>query len=416
MTEENKEYQTDENGFYTEGPSEGMHSGTGTRYAEDGHDIEGYDARGFDFDGIHRETGTEFDSEGRAQNGTAYNHDGYDVDGYNRSGYNEDGYDSEGYDDRGFDCDGTHRDTGTDYDEDGYDIHGEPREDDFDSYLDSYGTNVVTRCGWRHPGRTDDKRWKDMFAGHEIEMYSKGEDTSDVDFVLDQLASAYRVACKGKPLTPSGRCAIAKHDGSLSEGGFETVTVPMDRDQTYGVFQQFEVLGDGRCGAWSYGECVGHHIHVSRTAVSRYTEGKLGVFMNMPDNREFIQFIAQRDADYNAFEEQKRLTRPDNHFRHAVLNMTASTLEFRIFKSNLRTTGILKNYEFCIAAIDFSRESSHAKLQYDQFMRFVASHRSMYRYLHQFMLGSKSRYYSGMYAAMCPSSIATKPRKTFGVA
>ena len=410
----------DENGF---GEISGVHRDTGTGYDAEGFDCLGYNADGFnrdglnpdgfDEDGIHHQTGTEFNRFGETADGSRYNSDGYDCNGCDEDGYDEDGYDSEGWD-----SDGLHRDTGTEYDENGYDVHGneeEPDDGGFDDDLAAYETCVIEETGWQHPtGRHDT-----LLAGHEIEMFSRDVDISDVGMVMSQLGKAYRTH---NPTTRGGSmygsCAIGKHDGSLCDnapGGFETVTVPLTREQTYGIFESFDVLGSGSCKAWGMGPEVGHHIHLSRSAISPLTEGKMGVFLNEPDNRGFVEAIAQRGATYNGFENNKKLTRSRPYMRHSVMNVTPHTVEFRMFKSNLRSSGILKNYEFAISTVRFCREASAADLHFRHYLQFLAAHRKEFAYMHRFVVGMTNSI-GLLYRSLVPPNAKRDDGSTFEAA
>ena len=125
---------TDEMGFYIEGPRIGKHKETGTFYDKEGYNKdgyneygynkEGYDKEGYNKDGIDKEgynkegydkTGYNkvgYDREGYNKNGydrTGYNKEGYDWAGYNKNGYNKEGYDREGYNKDGIDKNGLDR-------------------------------------------------------------------------------------------------------------------------------------------------------------------------------------------------------------------------------------------------------------------------------------------------------------------
>jgi hypothetical protein len=391
---DNKVY--DENGFDANGYDENGYDADGfdkAGYDESGYDAEGYDCDGYDAngynsagwdsDGLHEQTGTEWDEDGYTVDGSEYNSEGYNQYGYDEDGYNEDGEDSDGR---------TREDA-------------ERREmgEEFDGLLVDYGGDVLEICEWKvRPGQA-----KELLAGHEIEMFSNDVDIDDVGFVGSQLWKAYR---NHNP--QASGCAVGKHDGSLEQdddegippGGFETVTVPLTREQTYGIFESFDVLGDKRCSAWNRGQEVGHHIHVSRSAISGLTLGKLGVFMNLPANRKFLTAIAQRPPIYNDFEDGKKLSKPKNRMRHSVLNLTEHTVEFRLFKANLKTQCILKNYEFCIAAIKFCRSTSHQDLNRLDFLKFVAANRKEFGYLHTFLLNHGV--WSDAYRAFLPANVA----------
>lgn len=388
---------------------------------------------------IHRDTGTQFAPNGR-------NYFGYDADGLDVDGYNRDGWDAHGYDRRGFDANARHRDTGTYYhpddhltwdeetyseDNDDLDWRGNsrcdngdcmddscetcnpPDEDDdeddddgqwsssasFEECLRGYDVRAPRVHGWRGIVALDENGFaqpdRTLYAGHEIEMYSDNESSEDVEFVLNQIDRAY---ARFNPQTSTGRCAIAKRDSSLDEygdGGFETVTVPLTREQTYGIFGSFKVLGGGDCSAWPKGDNVGHHIHLSRAAIGPLTLGKLLVFMNAEVNHSFLVGIAGRAGEFNQFAPGKKLTDADNGDRYEVLNVTDQTVEFRLFKSNLCSRAILKNYEFAVSAVRFCEDSPHGfeepecetdPLSYFQYRRYVASHHKEYPYLHAFLL------------------------------
>jgi hypothetical protein len=363
---DNKVY--DENGFDAEGYDEGGFDAEG--YDRNGYDANGYNAEGWDENGLNEQTGTEFNEDGYTVDGNEYDSEGYDANGYDEDGYNSDGENSD----------------------------GQSRESQgFDDELRPYDADVLEDCGWTIRAGQD----KELLAGHEIEMYSDEVDIGDVLQVAHQLGAAYK---QHDPQTYGGSCCIGKHDGSLDGGGFETVTVPLTREQTYGVFESFDVLGNGSCSAWSKGQEVGHHIHVSRSAITPLTLGKLGVFMNLPANRKFLTAIAQRHPVYNVFEDGKKLTHPRPYMRHSVLNVTTETVEFRLFKSNLKTRCILKNYEFCIAAIKFCRSTSHQNLNRLDFIRFVAANRKEFGYLHTFLMNQET--WAETYCSCLPANVA----------
>ncbi len=375
MSDEN-EVLHDEYGF---NETTGVHHETGTVW----------DSNGFDSEGIHHATETEFHpTTCRTRDGETYDSAGYDYRGFNEDGYDRDGYDSDGYNCNGEDCYGFTRCANGECDDDDCECHG---SDCFDDQLDDYGTRAHRVHGWAaDPARGPAY----MYAGHEIEMYSDGEDFSDVEHTLAQVNDLYRTL---NPLTRNRKCAIAKRDGSLDEygsGGFELVTVPLTTEQVYGIFGAFKTLGNGRCSAWDKGEDVGHHIHLSKAAIGPLTLGKLLVFMNAEPNRTFLEAIACRPAGFNKFR-TKRLTQTENSDRYEVLNVTNTTVEFRLFKSNLYGRAILKNHEFAVAAVKFCEQAAHGfgeveshldPLHCANFRNFVAVNRNAYRYLHEFLL------------------------------
>ena len=112
----------------------GINRETGTPYDSEGYDVNGYDANGynregFNANGIHKDTGTEFGPDG-------YNQDGFNEQGihketgsqYGPDGYDANGYDREGFDANGFDKSGINKETGDFYDKNGYDVNGYDKE------------------------------------------------------------------------------------------------------------------------------------------------------------------------------------------------------------------------------------------------------------------------------------------------
>ena len=112
----------------------GINRETGTPYDSEGYDVNGYDKEGynkdgFNKDGIHRETGNEFGPDG-------YNQDGFNEQGIHKEtgnefgpdGYDVNGYDREGFDANGFDKSGINKETGDFYDKNGYDVNGYDKE------------------------------------------------------------------------------------------------------------------------------------------------------------------------------------------------------------------------------------------------------------------------------------------------
>ncbi len=87
-----------------------------------------YDRRGFDKNGIHRITGTEYNTKGRdicGYNQEGYHYNGFDRNGYDREGYDQGGFDHNGYNRRGHDRSGRDREG---YDLDGYNTNGVNRK------------------------------------------------------------------------------------------------------------------------------------------------------------------------------------------------------------------------------------------------------------------------------------------------
>ena len=108
--------QYDSNGFDTNG----IHRDTGKKYDTEGYNKERYDRRGFDRKGKHKDTHTytnksEFDARGFKRGnlisksyginkitGTKFDVNGFDVYGFDSEGYDKNGFDRDGFDKEGY--------------------------------------------------------------------------------------------------------------------------------------------------------------------------------------------------------------------------------------------------------------------------------------------------------------------------
>ena len=155
----------------------GINRETGTPYDSEGYDVNGYDKEGynkdgFNKDGIHKETGDEFGPDG-------YNKDGYDAEGYDRDGYDVNGYDKDGYDKDGFSAGGVHKDTGNPYGPDGYNKDGY----DKDGYnRQGYDKDGYDKDGYDYEGWDKDGVHKDTGNEYGPDGYNKdGYDENGFD-------------------------------------------------------------------------------------------------------------------------------------------------------------------------------------------------------------------------------------------
>ena len=155
---------------------EGIHKDTGTEFGPDhltqsgsrfnskhrtwdnskyynGYDYLGYDRKGFDSAGIHKETSTEFDKNHLTQTGSRFgsNHKTWD----NSEFYQ--GYDYQGNDAEGFDAAGIHKDTGTVFNpahltRSGSAFDSNNRAWDGSEYFQGYNVNGLDARGFNRSG------------------------------------------------------------------------------------------------------------------------------------------------------------------------------------------------------------------------------------------------------------------------
>lgn len=251
-------------------------------------------------------------------------------------------------------------------------------EDDYDedsdgSCLYAYNKNVVDLHGW--PTETAEDS---LCMGVELESepkrgFSQGE-------LVDALG--------GK--RGNGRYML-KSDGSLTYGA-ELVTLPYTLEYHQQSFGWSSILDSdvhrvGRSGAGTTN--CGIHIHVNRRAVSPLTIGKALVFLNSADNAGFVNAIAQRTSNgYASRDTQKKITDIHCGNRYDLLNVSGmATIEFRLFRGNLRPERVLKNLEFCHALLTFCRLNGiKASARVPKFLEFVATSGASYPHLLAFII------------------------------
>ncbi len=139
----------------------------------------------------------------------------------------------------------------------------------------------------------------------------------------------------------------------------------------------------------------GMHVHINKAALSPLLLGKLLVFLNADHTDELICLIAQRrgngycEKDCKRLNDGGRLWRYASPDRYERLNVTRHTCEVRIFRGNLRPERVLKNIEFCHAAVAFCRDASMKEVASPRaFKEFLLKNRSVYPELVRF-LGEK---------------------------
>lgn len=148
--------------------------------------------------------------------------------------------------------------------------------------------------------------------------------------------------------------AIAKHDGSLGEDGFEVCTVPMSIKRHREAWEQSRI---------HYAEVpnidgYGLHVHISADLVGMSTAAKLCKLIHSGNHYEMIEGFAGRyEADgwvqfasvYVADSLHGYL--PRDHY-HAV-NFRTSTVEFRMPGATVDVAEILGRAEWPLAMVRF---------------------------------------------------------------
>jgi hypothetical protein len=219
----------------------------------------------------------------------------------------------------------------------------DPPEEEEENTLFEYNENVLYHVSYDR----DAIRAGAFVMGVELEMEPKSEgETQEV------------VAALGGKLNAT---YILKYDGSVPNG-VELVTAPMTLAEHRGARMNWadtleKVRGIAHSGVGTT-RC-GMHIHVNKAAVSPLTVGKLLVFLNSDNTDSLVTTIAQRSGNTYCEKKYKRVSEGqfESDCRYERLNITRHTLEFRIFRGNLRAERVLKNIEFAVAAIAYCADA-----------------------------------------------------------
>jgi hypothetical protein len=162
-----------------------------------------YDSNGFDNQGLHQDTGTEFDANALTKDGDEYDLAGYDINGNDVNGFNADGIDS-----RGFNSSGDNTITGTRFDVDHLAYDGTAYDNGYDWEgfdADGYNINSFDRSGL----------FKDCIVGTTTDNY-------ECRFNTDAASPLFQQTVDGENYY-EGRDYLGMTAGGLDQNGFRTV-------------------------------------------------------------------------------------------------------------------------------------------------------------------------------------------------
>ncbi len=249
-------------------------------------------------------------------------------------------------------------------------------------------TNPIEQFGW--PTATPQNS---LCFGVELEMErlsndDEGSDAEDDGNEEDQAYLSEALGGRTGKLKPNHY--ILMNDGSLNNSGVELITAPFTLEYHQKQFEWDKVLapvakiamsgkGTTRCGM---------HVHVNRKAISALTLGKMLVFVNSPGNDALIERIAQRDSDRWAKRYEKKLTQgiEVESDKYEALHLASRTIEFRIFRGNLRPDRVLKNIEFCHSVVTYCKQAGMKEVTgYSDYIAWLGKNRGMYPNLVTFL-------------------------------
>ena len=179
--------------------------------------------------------------------------------------------------------------------------------------------------------------------------------------------------------------ALMKSDGSI-RNGFEIVTCPATLDIHLDIFKKFY---DNIPPDLKIEKNVGMHVHISRKPLSQLTLGKMTEFLNRPENKLFIAFIAGRtDNQYARMDSGRNVTyawrNKNGGDRYNALNLNnQNTVEVRLFATPMNYKEFASRLQFVQALVDYcmpaqSNESLKKQTHYETFMGWLSNRKRMF--------------------------------------
>jgi hypothetical protein len=179
--------------------------------------------------------------------------------------------------------------------------------------------------------------------------------------------------------------ALMKSDGSI-RNGFEIVTCPATLDIHLDIFKKFY---DNIPPDLKIEKNVGMHVHISRKPLSQLTLGKMTEFLNRPENKLFIGFIAGRiDNQYARMDSGRNVTyawrNKNGGDRYNALNLNnQNTVEVRLFATPMNYKEFASRLQFVQALVDYcmpaqSNESLKKQTHYEAFMGWLSNRKRMF--------------------------------------
>lgn len=236
---------------------------------------------------------------------------------------------------------------------------------------------------------------------------------------------------------------IMKRDGSLKgHNPFEIVTIPATLQYHQNKWHNFMHNDDLKGNLMSFKGNCGMHIHINKASFTGLHLAKFIRFINMQENRQFIERIAQRVTsnyaqftDYNNINTNNKVTKGksiavsaisqyaknlggavnrNNNGGHydAVNTSNPMTVELRIFKGNLARGHFFKNIEFTHAAWAYTKNAGMGELNHKDFIHWLFKDGiKQYSYLKDFLIASGYRVSNINVSEDAPASVKEKAKE-----
>ena len=219
--------------------------------------------------------------------------------------------------------------------------------------------------------------------GVELEMEASDSNSTSQDDVAAALGGRMGGNAEGGTY-------ILMNDGSLNDTGVELITNPYTLEFHQAKFGWKSLLSNvtGIAKSGRGTSNCGMHVHCNRKAISALTLGKALVFVNSSDNGALIERIAQRDGGHWARRAPKKIVngKMSRTDKYEAMHITEKTIEFRIFRGNLRWDRVLKNIEFCHSVFNYAATASmEAVSTKKDYLQWLNKNRGMYPNLVKFL-------------------------------
>lgn len=227
-----------------------------------------------------------------------------------------------------------------------------------------------------------------LYLGFELEVDDPDDEKDEED--ASNIARALTRAMNTQGV---GDLVYCKHDGSLSDGGFEIVSHPT----TFAWWKEHHellkpIFALPREGLRSFQtDTCGMHVHLSRKA---FTPMHLYRFLRFFYRNAPLIAMTSRRARHNLDQwaslrlnatEVKLVKRTASQTRYTAVNLqNENTVEIRVFRGTLSPDGFWMNLEFVQSAFEFTRTAGARAMTESQYLRYVEKHRKSYKHLYAY--------------------------------
>ena len=183
-----------------------------------------------------------------------------------------------------------------------------------------------------------------------------------------------------------GDFVYLKQDSSLGDRGIEIVSHPATLDAHRKLWEDFH-NDTPELVSWGNSAC-GLHVHASREGLTDLQISKIVCFVNAETNKAYIVDLAGRESSYAKLKPKKigNGCNSQTDRREAINLQNDETIEFRLFKGNLKRAGFFKCLEFCQAIIEYTQPASRSiadSLDYAKFVIWVTENSKRFPELHK---------------------------------